>query len=927
MHRTEFCWVWCGDTDASGPHLKVAANGRIVGFPYTARGVFMRWIALSLLVGSLTMLGCSDGAGGTGGSGGSGGSGGVDLAWPPDATVHFDQYGIFHGDCATDDDCAMALGYFHARDRFGQMDLLRRQSTGRLTQVVNKPIIEAAGQLDGLINLSSRNRALYSTRDGLPAEEVVLEHLNDKGKRALEAYAVGVNQWLDDVRNGVEGALWPPEFGNALLDYDPDDAPNWVPSDSIAIFFTLVGSLTISENSHFQFVDARDAINDTDRFLDLMSLEPIKKSPILEEGTYPPATASLAPKATSAKNRDLLRRAKPAMARLSAELEATESLRRIFPETQIVASDIGSNNWVMNGSKTASGNTFLSNDPHLGLSQPPVWYIAHIDAKTNGTGTIHAAGVTLAGIPTIVIGQNEDIAWGATNTGLDFTDVYIEELVKDDDGEPIGVMFNGEVVPFTRVDYEMVFSDGSTETRELLFVPHHGTVRTLDAENDVAITLRWTGNDMDTDANFLDMMTATSVEEARTVLTNVTSLGQNWVVIDNQDNFGWFPYNRIPKRTWAIDLDMTDPNEPFPWMPLPGTGEYEWEEYFTYDELPQAFNRENGWLATANSDHTGASFDGNPTNNGFAPQQTDQIAAGYRTARIVELIEATDEHTRATNEALISDVQVMIGREMVPKILEIANDGQTSLTAEAQKVVNALTAWNYTCPTGLNGHDPVMSPLASAAEVEESSGCSAWHAAIREIDGALADDEPNRGFPSFVTFFSIMDTSRLNAGDVYWDDVETPGVETKYDIIGAALDTAGSDLVAEFGQDEAVWPWGRKHGFRTTHNLSSLSSAFGDFNNPPGNESFFANDGGMLTVDVANPNSQGIHSSGPSTRFQCEGTTPVQCTIQLPGGQSEQPGSPNYDDLLELWLDNIPVDLIFDISQAAAEADDTIDYR
>jgi penicillin amidase len=273
----------------------------------------------------------------------------------------------------------------------------------------------------------------------------------------------------------------------------------------------------------------------------------------------------------------------------------------------------------------------------------------------------------------------------------------------------------------------------------------------------------------------------------------------------------------------------------------------------------------------------------------------------------------------------------MIGREMVPKILEIANDDLTTLSPEAQQIVDALTAWNYTCPTGLTGHDPVMSSLASPADVEESSGCTAWHEAIREIDRALADDEPNRGFPSFVTYFSIMDTSRLQAvdKDTYWDDVTTtPEVETKYDIIGAALDTAGKALVAEFDEGDGIWAWGRKHGFRTTHLLSDLSpEIFGAFNNPPGNEDFFANDGGLLTVDVANPNAQGIHSSGPSTRFQCEGTQPVQCTIQLPGGQSEQPSSANYDDLLDLWLDNEPIDLVFDINQAAADAVETIDYR
>lgn len=902
----------------------------------------MRRLWMTVLIGSLAVWGCSSdssngsggasgagGAGGSGATGGTGGSGGAQFAWPPDATVYFDQYGIFHGDCATDEDCAMALGYFHARDRFVQMDLQRRLSTGRLAEVVNKQLVELAGLLEPLIETATSNRALYSARDGRPAGEVAFEQTDEKTRSLYAAYAVGVNQWLTDVRNGDNGAVWPAEFQSALLDYGPEDAPDWTPGDSIATVLTLIGSLTVDENKQLRAATARDAIGNNDKYLDLWSLEPMRKSPVLEQGTYPFAAAKqLDVKAT--KHASLQHRAKQAIARLSKRLEATELLRRLFPETQIINSDIGSNNWVLGPSKTANGNTFLSNDPHLSLSQPSVWYLAHLDAKTNGSGTMHTAGMTLAGLPYVIIGQNENIAWGATNTGLDFSDVYIEELVKDNQGNPIGVMFKGEVVEFTRVSFELNFSDGSSEIREILFVPHHGPVRSLDVDNDVAITLRWTGTDITTDPNFpTELAVATTVTEARDAFKKVTTIGQNWVAIDNQGHFGWFPYNRIPKRTWAIDLDLNDPNEPFPWLPLPGTGDYEWDEYFTYEELPQAYDRANGWIATANSDHTGACFDGNPTNDGFAPQQTDNVAEGFRTARIVELIEATDEHTRATNEAIVSDVLVLIGRDMVPKILEIANDPMVSLTPEAQKVVNALTAWNFTCPSGLDGHDPTMSPLVDdPAVVEESSGCTAWHRFIIDLDDALAGDESTSDFPAFVTYFSVMDPSRLKAGDVYWDDVRTPdpAVETKYDIVGAALDTTGNALIAELGEDETMWPWGRKHGFRLTSLLASLSSLFNGFNNPPGDTGFFADDGGMFTVDVAAPNRQGIHSSGPSARLQCEGLVPVQCTIQLPGGQSANPDSQHYDDLLPLYLDNQPIDLIFDINEAATQALDKFEY-
>lgn len=889
----------------------------------------MRQLFFALLFGSFTLLGCSsDDTASTA----------DEFTWPPDADVYLDENGVFNGDCATDEDCTMALGYFHARDRFVQMELFRRLPTGRLADIVNKELVEGVGLLDGLIATAASERARNSARTGEPGEAVLVQQADAKTRRLLEAYAVGVNQWIADVRNGVEGAIWPAEFGSIVLSYTPEDVPAWTPEDSIATVLTLVGNLTLGERGHTQAAVARDQINDNDRYLDLWSLEPLQKSPVLEAGTYPPRASTSATAKAGMKPSSLASRAAPALARLDSELAATEGLRRLWVGVESVAADIGSNNWVLGGAKTASGNTYLSNDPHLGLSQPSVWYVAHLDAKTNGSGDIHTAGVTFPGLPWVIIGQNENIAWGATNTGLDFTDVYVEELVKDADGEPIGVMHKGEVVEFIRKNFTLNFNDGSTEERELLFVPHHGAVRQIDAENNIAITLRWTGNDLSTDANFPTAMAmASTVEEARDALKNVTSIGQNWVVIDNQGSFGWFPYNRLPKRTWAVDLDMNDPTEPFPWLPLDGSCAtpdtcYDWDEYFEYSELPQAFNRSNGYVATANSDLTGANIDGNPTNDGHAPLQSG-VAAGYRQARIVELIEARDDHSRDTMEDLISDVQSKIGRDMIPKMFEIADHEMTTLTADAQLLVDVLRSWGFTCPTGLDGTDPRMSGLASTEEVEESSGCTAWHQALREIDDALAGDESTRSFPSFVTYFSIMDPSRLKAGDVYWDDVGTEGVvETKYDIIGAALDTAAKGLLAEYatqpGGGTGVWPWGRKHGFVLTSDLASLSSFFEVFNNPPGDgsEDFFASDGGLFTVDVANPNREGRHGSGPSTRFQCEGLVPIECSIQLPGGQSGHSSSDNYDDLLQLYLRNEPADLEFDIAAAKANAAATFNF-
>jgi penicillin amidase len=622
------------------------------------------------------------------------------------------------------------------------------------------------------------------------------------------------------------------------------------------------------------------------------------------------------------------------MQRLQEKLASLDGLREMILGPVTDVDEVGSNNWVVGPSLTVDGNALLSNDPHLGMTNPATWYLGHLDAVTNGTGEIHAAGATFAGLPWVIVGQNASIAWGVTTTNMDFSDVYIETLT--DDGN--GVVFRGNDVPFTRVPFLLEFSDGTTEQRELLFVPHHGPVRELDEEAGTAITLRWTGNDLDTDINVLtDLARAATTEEARQALLQVTTIGQNWVVIDSENNIGWYPYNRLPKRAWATDLAGDAPA----WLPLDGSsGDYEWEEYFAIEELPQATNPGSGYIATANNDMTGALFDEDPTTlpTGMSqpPYQSD-VAAGFRHAQIVNLIEGVgDQHTRATMDAIVSDIYSLIGERMVPGMIEIAEDAQTTPGINGLKVINALKAWDFTCPTGLDGTNADDSPLVSdAGELLASSGCTAFHTLMIELRTRIEDgeDAPSGRKPSVAAFQSIAnhEAPDLVAGDVYWDNPTTPEVETKFQVMSAALQQIGDFLDGQLGQDETRWPWGRLHGLVLQSDLSSLSSVFQEFDNPPPGESLFANDGGLFTVDVANPlQQQGreyIQTAGPSTRFVCEtSSTGPSCTIQLPGGQSGDINSPHYEDLLPGWLANEPLPLVFDIAEAAANATETISY-
>lgn len=893
----------------------------------------MRRFVLSLTAIVLFTTGCGNDTGGPGGAGGSGGTAG-DLEWPPDATAYFDEYGILSADCATDEDCAMVLGYYHAAERFVQMDIRRRFSTGRLADILGKGLAEILGVPD----VAADARALFSTREGQPAEEFLREQSSPKTVALLEAYSAGVNQWLTDVRNGENGAVFPRELSSPPLDYGPDRVPDWTPEDSIAAVLALIENLTNDESSQVNAGLARAAIADDDKFSDLWGRRPLKDSSILPPGWQPPSPqAALAPKrstlnTTSRRIQRERTRFIPALEKLSARFAATQEIRDMTLGAREVGVEVGSNSWVVAPELTTDGNPLLSNDPHLGMTQPATWYLAQLDAKTNGTGDIHAAGMTFAGLPWVLIGQNEDIAWGFTTTNMDFSDIYLEELVTDGSGNPTGVMFQGEEVPFTRVPFTIDFNDGSTTERELLFVPHHGPVREIDLENGTAVSLRWTGNDVSTDINFLtELVRASNIEEARLALENITTVGQNVVVADPEGDIGWFPYNRLPKRTWATNLTGNAP----PWLPLSGAGDYEWTEYFALEELPQVLNPPAGYVATANNDMTGALFDGDPTNDFDAPYQVE-AAAGYRHAQIANLIEGIgDQHTTATMDAIVSDVYSLMGEEMTPGVLAIANDDQTVLTPEARKVVNALEAWNHTCPTGLDGTNADLSPpVEDAGVLLEASGCTAFHAALNEIRFLVEENEfapsfysPSSRRPSNALFFSIVDPNELVAGDVYWDNPDTVEVEDKYQVMGEALDAVGNFLQGTLGSDETAWPWGRLHGLE----LGSDLAAFGvsQYNNPPPGEPLFANDGGLFTVDVANPDPRDfVQRAGPSTRLVCEvfpsGPT---CTYQLPGGQSGDINSDNYEDLLFKWLANESIDVVIDINEAASNAARTVTFE
>ena len=791
-------------------------------------------------------------------------------------SVRIDEFGVPHIRCAVETDCVAGLGYLHARDRFIQMEVRRSFVRGRLSEIVNFP---------GVVELDKGSRELYSTRDGRPIEEAALEFASERTMALMEAYANGVNAWLGDVREGRNGARWHDELNFALI--VKDAIRPWEPEDSLASVVALVDSLTNSYGSEVRVGDALAAMP-SDVFDDAVRARPFSTSVILPEYTAPDTKDNaLAAGGDTSALADLIHRARRPLARAAALWDASGAIINRSP-------DRGSNNWVVGPERSASGNALLTNDPHLAHTNPATWYLAYMESTD---GTMRVSGVTFAGLPWVLLGQSEHLAWGATTTYFDQADVYIETL--SEDGE--GVIFNGEVVPFeTRVFTFEAASEG-TVTHTARYVPHHGVVLGYDAEEGTAVTLRWTGQDLSTDVNFLtELMDATSVEEAREAARGITTLGQNWIFIDRDGNSGWFPYNRLPIRD-----NITSATNPG--WPLDGRGDHEWIGTIPLEALPQAYNRAAGYLATANNPMTDALVDGDPTNDGYPVLQTD-TADGFRHERIVDMIEASDEHTPETLLAIVGDTYSLPGFYLVPELL----DGDLSgLSDDAAYLRDALDDWGFTCPTGLDSDNP--STANANDDARESLGCLAFHAIYYELlELAIYDDFDFFGWPMAYNgnlLFHLLVQPEILSGYNWWDNPATEDVtEQRDDIVAEAFEAAVTAITTRIGADRDRWQWGR------THTVTLLADLFPEFGITTYNNGPRAVMGGLQTVNVANPNlSTGQYATrnGASMRLNCEGAEAMTCTIQIPGGQVHFRSSPNYDDLFAKWLVNEPIPLRF----------------
>lgn len=748
--------------------------------------------------------------------------------------IERDEHGIPTIRASSVDDAMYGLGFAHAQDRLWQMETHRRIAGGRLAETFGLGALETDRFL----------RALGVRR----AAQAQWERLQGEARSGMLAYAAGVNAFLK-----TELKARPPEF--VILGVQPDE---WDPVDSVA--WAIMMAYDLGGNWGSELLRMRLALKlPVDRINELLPPYPGEKP--LPTADY----AALVREWTTAGNADLQR--------------ALASLHDAAPLTAIEGA--GSNNWVVHGSRTASGAPLLANDPHLKLSAPALWYFARIEAPG-----LEIAGATLPGVPVVVLGQNEHIAWGFTNTGPDVQDLYLERIKPDDpthyqtpDGwarfetstEVIRVKGEPNVtMEVRRTRHGPVISDAGNLTEGLI-----GDGRAARAGANVgkpafAIAMRWTALDPDpgTIATGLAFNRATSVAEFIAASAGYVAPMQNMVVADRAGRIGVVSAGRVPLRKPENDLRGL--------VPAPGwDARYDWAGFLDATLTPREIDPERGWIATANQRIHASDYPHYLTSEWMLP---------YRQQRIEQMLQAQPKHTLENLAAMQADVLSPAAQRLLPFARKARSAHPLAAAAQQQ----------------LAGFDGAM-------VAERAAPLVLWAWTRHLTHGVFADEIGQPLYDRTIGGRSFRDALEgvLERNDVWWcDDKSTPGAESCQQQIDLALTRALDEIAQRFGNDSSKWQWGAAHVARSEHRpfsrVKPLAPWF-ELRTPVGGDTYTVNVSRVSLKPDAMTGELYLDEHGPSLRALYDLGDRTRSRVMHSSGQSGIVFSPLYRGFVQRW--------------------------
>lgn len=823
-----------------------------------------------------------------------------------------DELGIPHIFAHTLEDASYAQGYMHARDRFFQIDALRHLVEGRLS--------EYFGQIT--FDTDVGNRSFMMTTDGRPVFEVMAEQMTDKEKSVLDAYSAGINLYIAALKAGTVPV--PAGYQNSLLaSFTPDMVPEWRPADTLALGRLQEQNLSDSTDEDIARGLAKTALP-PDLFTDLVRYAPPDPIAILPDFYTSPYYGKNG--CTTISGCTPSKKSSGATARLYKGVDFRRTARALRAADPFGMNDMpvgveGSNNWVVAGEHTETGSALVLNDPHLRFYNPPLFYHGQIDTRHYGTDTDASSvmGISFPGIAGILIGHNENVAWGATTTGYDVSDVYVETLNAAGDA----TLFNGQYVPLRRVTVPIgVFgSGGLTQTNQVFeIVPHHGVIIPSSKANGKALTRKWTGQEpFSSFGPLIDRLHARNIDDFMEAMAHFVVGAQNWNGADTAGNTGYIPGARIPIRANVTSCDPT--------IPMDGSGSCEWTGIIPLTEVPRVKNRSNGYVVTANNDVTGTLSDNDPRND---PQYLHSSNAdGFRARRITDRVEDAIGKGKVTREqmvALQADTVSLEAKRLMPFILA-ARDADPALVSSLGigDALSRLAAWDFSNPSGVAA-DYRKDGGPSDAEIQASIAAAIYNTfRPRLLKAVFADEEAkyNVTFDEHAALLYLLENQATSRTKLQvFDDITTPSiVETPNRIILTSLGSAVEFLKTKLGPDPNQWRWGSIHQVE-------IQDVFGQFGISFHTLGPYPRGGTVSTVDVADSGDSvdAFHFfSGPQMRFVAEvGANGIVAANSLPGGEVEDPQSKHYADLLPLWLRNETFPYYFKPADVVAHAEELI---
>jgi penicillin amidase len=753
-----------------------------------------------------------------------------------------DPWGVPHIYASNAEDLFYAEGYTHAQERLWQMEFNRRLASGALSELL--------GELPLDIDMFMRTIGL---RRAAEASAGIIEKKCDKLTRTvMQAYVSGVNQF-------IESHLDSPPFEYRFLGLHPSP---WKLADTTVCGLLVAWQLSMNWDNELLRAELIERLGEK-RARDLLPFYPREASLIIpSNGAFADMTAPL------------LERQKKARGSLSSD-----------------AAPPGSNNWVVDGSKSATGMPLLANDPHLFIGMPSIWYELHLI----GPG-FNVMGVTFPGIPAVFIGHNERIAWGFTNLGSDIQDLYVEKLNPKNHRQYLyrGKWEDAEVC----VEQFPVRGKEEPVVKEVLITRHGPIIDSMlqgMASPEVkkglgrTVALRWTGHEPSHSAialqGLLKLDQSGNWEEFKEALRLCGLISQNVVYADVEGNIGYVANSIIPIRARGQGL-----------VPVPGwTGEYEWKGYIPFDELPSGFNPPNHFFATANNRIVDDDYPYLITHDWLPP---------HRVRRIVQMLTAKEKLSIDDFKKMQADVCSLQASELTPLLTRLKPKNKRQ-----NEALDYFRSWDFR----MDG-DSIAAALYHV-----------WYLRMMQnmLRDKLGEDIYNHYFQKRLLgncFHILAMPGLLEYPTSYWfGDGSRSNAEKRDALISASLEQAIEELTKELGPNMSAWRWGRLHTATFRHLLGVIPPLDQILNAGPvsiGGDEYTVNNGGF---DYGADFAQVII---PSYR-QIVDLSDLSKSISMHStGQSGQPASGHYKDFVEPWAKVEYHPMLFDkktIERQAAE--------